>query len=459
MIRRLSNIPTRLEDLYEYSLPCDCGKVHSVDMKGASIRKKAFEEIVFWVREIDREALICMVVDRITKEVLGNRVGELLTKSGHRIRWCEIPDDDHTRRPHADEHTLQFVENCLRGCGMAVAVGSGTVSDLTKLGTWRNHIPYLAIPTAPSMNGYTSAIAALSIKGVKRTLPCHQPVAVLADVEIISKAPKELILSGLGDLESKPTACADFRLAGLIRKDYYCRIPEEVVMHAEAKVADAAAGIGEGDTQALGWLMEALLLSGISMKLAGSSGPASGAEHLISHFWDMTAGYENRQEGWHGSQVGVATIVTATLYDHLRLVDPNKLDWDRLAVGALPREQVLRHIEEIFGELGAEVSTEYVSKYLAPPEHEHEIRHIRQEWDAIWNNLSDVLRPGERVRSVLHAAGAPTSMKEIGLEPGHLKKALHAAHYIRSRFTVLDFARQLELFPTMEQDALVELVS
>jgi glycerol-1-phosphate dehydrogenase [NAD(P)+] len=437
-----ADIPHKLEDLLGFSASCGCGRTHSVEIRRASIRPGAVEEVVDFARDVGRELSVCVVADRITRELAGERISELLSSDNYRTQLCLLSDGA-GERPHADEKRLGECLAALDGIDLAVAVGSGTVSDLVKLASYRKKIPYLAVATAPSMNGYTSAIAAIMLQGVKRTVDCHQPYGVLADLDILQTAPLELVAAGLGDLESKPTATADFRLAGRIRGEYYCPAPERVVMAAEARVASSAAGLPGRDRQALASLTEALLLSGISMKLAGSSSPASGGEHLISHFWDMSADEEGRVEGWHGAQVGVATLVTAALYEYLREIRPDEIDVEALLARYPSRGQMEKRIREHHGPRADEVISEFFAKYLPGEEQRLELERIRMGWDDLWEDLTEILRPAEEIRSTLVAGGAPVTVEQLGLTGEHLHKAVRAAREIRGRYTVLDFAASL----------------
>ncbi len=449
-----AHLPTSLERLAGFSVDCRCGRRHSVEMQGARVAPGARRLVVEWACRVGRRLPVCLVDDGRTHELAGREVGRLLERDGHRLRHCQLPDGA-GGRPHADEHTLELVARALADCALAVAVGSGTVNDLTKLASFRAGIPYLVVATAPSMNGYTSAIAAITVSGLKRTVACHQPLAVLADLELITRAPAELVAAGLGDLESKPTATADFRLAGWLRDEYYCPEPERVVLEAEARVAEAAADIGAGDPQALAVLCEALLLSGISMKLAGTSAPASGAEHLISHFWDMTAPGEGRVEGWHGAQVGVATIVSATLYEKLRQVDPASIDGERLLRQRpdLAGDEQLRQTHQHWYQ---QARMELQAKTPGNEQLRRELDRLLSGWDELWRFLGDTMRPPERIRSILAAGGAPVTMSGLGLDADHLRGAFLAARQIRSRFTVLDLAAELGLLESLRDAVLAE---
>ncbi len=450
---RIAVLPRRLDELLGVSIPCGCGRTHEATTRGAVVRPGAIDELPAWVRDVGGGLSVVVVVDRRTRLIAGERVFALLASDGHRPGWCELPDGA-GGRPHADEGNLDLVQRALSRADLAVAVGAGTINDLAKLASYNTKIPYLAVATAPSMNGYTSGIAAVMLQGVKRTVDCHQPHAVIADMDVVCTAPAELVAAGLGDLESKPTATADFRLAGRLRGDYYCPAPEGVVLGAEPRVAEAAEGVATGDPAALTLLTEALLLSGMSMKLAGSSSPASGGEHLISHHWDMTAEDEGRVEGWHGAQVGVTTVTTAALYERLAEMSADEIDVDAV-IAARPDEEACR--ERIFrhhGRRAAEIAPEFFAKRLTDTELRAELFAIRDGWDDLWSNLGQVLRPAARIRSILKAGGAPVTVQQLGLSPDHLRRSFVAAREIRGRFSVLDFAADLGVLESVADEVL-----
>jgi len=446
-------VPTELDGLLGFSAECGCGRTHAVETRQAAIREGALDEVVPFAREIGRGLSLVVVEDRVTAQIAGDRVAELLASDGHRIARCRVPDGAGDR-PHADEERLAIVEAALTGADAAVAVGAGTINDLAKLASYNREIPYVTVATAPSMNGYTSAIAAIMRGGVKRTVECHQPIAVVADLDILCRAPLELVAAGLGDLESKPTSTADYRLAGWLRDEYYCPAPEGVVLEAERRAAESAAGLKVGDPESIAALSEALILSGISMRLAGSSSPASGGEHLISHHWDMTAHEQGRVEFWHGSQVGVATIVTATLYERLAAIDPATLDVDKLVAAQADRAEIEQAIRSRHGARADEVAAEYFSKHLEGAALRAELERVRDGWADLWTHLGEVLRPGSRVREILEAAGAPITVSRLGLTPDHLRGSFLAAREIRGRFTVLDLAAELGLLEQLRDEVL-----
>jgi glycerol-1-phosphate dehydrogenase [NAD(P)+] len=451
--KRAIDVPARLEDLLGFAADCPCGRRHAVDLRHAAIRAGALDDLPDAARLAGAGSRTLVVCDRVTRGIAGDRAADLLRRDGGRVATLVVPDGA-GGRPHATEKAVVALEGALGAFDLAVAAGAGTINDLVKLASFRRGIPYLAVGTAPSMNGYASAIAAILRGGVKRTVDCHQPLAVLLDLDILCRAPAGLIAAGLGDLESKPTSTADFRLGHLVRGAYHCRVPERVVLDAEARAADAAPGLGRGDPEAVAVLAEALVLSGIAMKLAGTSGPASGGEHLVSHLWDMTAGEEGRVEGWHGAQVGVATVACAALYERLREIDPASIDPAAILAARPSREEIERGIRERHGFRADEVLAECLAKHLDDEALNAEIELLRDEWDRVWVDLDDVLRPASRIREILSAAGAPVTVSGIGLSPDHLRRAFTAAREIRGRFTVLDLAFDLGVLETVRDEVL-----
>ncbi len=449
-----AEVPADLPSLLGFSAgACACGRPHAVDLQRVSIRQGALEDIERYVAEIGRGLTAAVICDRATREAAADRVVDLLRRSGHQPRSLVVPDGA-AGRPHADERNLQTVERALAGCDLAVSVGSGTLTDLTKLASYRLGLPFFAVATAASMNGYASAIAAITVRGLKRTIACAQPRAIVADLSILGRAPAELNASGFGDLSSKPTSLADFRLAGRLRGDYYCPVAERVVYGAEARAAGSAEGVKRGDPEAMSALVEALILSGISMKLVGSSGPASGGEHLISHLLDMTAAEQVRRENWHGAQVGVCTLITAALYERIGEMDPESLDIDALVSRRPDRAALERGIRERHGARASEVIEQCLNKELSDQQLREELADLIESWTGIWESLADTLRSPALVRERLQAAGAPVTLRQLGVTREQMRESLLAAREIRDRFSVLDLAYDLGVLESFRDQVL-----
>lgn len=192
-----------------------------------------------------------------------------------------------------------FLQQDLSGYDAVLGLGGGKALDVAKYLAFRLNLPYLALPTSLSNDGFCSPQSSLTQAGRKVSLKARLPMAVVVDLEVVGGAPRSLWLSGVGDLVSKWTAIHDWKLAF-----HACATPFD---DFSALLSDASVfqffGNPDHDLAGIRLLAQALLLNGVSMEIAGSSRPASGSEHLISHALDQISPRPRA----HGMQVGLAT--------------------------------------------------------------------------------------------------------------------------------------------------------
>lgn len=387
---------------------------------------------------------ILLVDDPTTRTIAGEVAARSFRAAGFDVHHLTLTTHHHRLEATSEEVSrVQSAAAEIPGLVGMVAVGAGTLNDLAKLASFRLGLPYAVVATAASMNGYTSAIAAILDQGVKRTIPCAPPAVVIADLDIVAAAPRELTLSGLGDLLSKPVSSGDWRLSHLLMGENFSEVPIQLVEVAFKRVREAADGIGKGEPEAVGALLDALLLSGISMASAGSSSPASGGEHLISHYWDMTAPYRGREVGLHGAQVGVATLVSACLYQFLRETPLSREDLLR-RVATLPTvEAYIPALQACPEELRGSIEVEVRKKYPTPVELSRRLEIIDTGWERFWEDIGQYVENPVVLREVLERAGAPVTVKQLGIPAWEMREAYHRARDIRARYTVLDLAWEL----------------
>lgn len=199
------------------------------------------------------------------------------------------------------------------GCGAVVGLGGGKALDVAKYVAFLARLPYVTAPTSLSNDGFCSPRASLTVEGRKRGHAARLPGTVVIDTEVCLAAPEPLWWSGVGDLVAKITAVADWKLAfhavGEPVNDFAALLGEATVYQFTARP--------ERDLDGVRLLATALMLNGIAMEIAGSSRPASGGEHLISHALDEIAA----RPRLHGLQVGVASYVCARLQGDPAAVD------------------------------------------------------------------------------------------------------------------------------------------
>jgi glycerol-1-phosphate dehydrogenase [NAD(P)+] len=222
-----------------------------------------------------------------------------------------------------DMDTVKLVKARLKELApsILIGVGGGKVIDVTKLACLepdtRKNLPYISVPTIPSHDGIASPRA--SIKGLETSysVMVQSPIAVIADTDIIKKAPYRYLASGSADVIAKITATADWELAHKLKNEYYGEFANTLSKMCAEFVMKSARVIAKGLEESYRIVLEALISSGIAISIAGTSRPASGSEHAFSHALDLIS----QTPALHGEQVGVGAIMMAYLHG---------LDWENI---------------------------------------------------------------------------------------------------------------------------------
>ena len=329
------------------------------------------------------------------------------------------------------------------GANALVAIGSGTINDVAKLASLRSTRPYAVIATAPSMNGYTSAAAALLSAGVKVTTPARAPVACLFDLDVVAAAPQRMIAAGFGDLLSRAVSMADWRLSHRLLQTPYDQESADLMTAAADLVEEIEAGLRVRDHAAVARLCAALSVSGAAMALAGSSAPASGGEHLISHYLDMTAIARGLRHDLHGCQVGVATLVTAGMYERLLQLAPGDIDVTTATAHHPTWEEYALLVEGHFGPMSDDLLDLTRPTYPETADLPERLLHFRNQLPGLRRELAHSLYPAAHLRRRLRDAGAPTSFAEVGVDPAWARDAILHCKDIRPRYTILHLAHEL----------------
>jgi len=367
---------------------------------------------------------LAVLSDVVTHEVLGARVEKALASLA-RIDRIVLPRD-----PHADKPTVDTVRARSVDADALIAVGSGTINDLAKFAAARDGKPYAVFATAPSMNGYTSANAAITVDGHKKTLPATLARGVFIDLAVLAAAPPRMIRAGLGDSLCRATAQVDWLLSHHLLGTEYRAAPFALLEHDEPALLDAPEALLGGDLEAIRALARTLVLSGIGMTLCGGSYPASQGEHLISHYLDMRAGDTTRS--LHGEQVVVATLTMARLQEAM-------LD----APAPVLRETRIdeRALQDHFGnDVGAACWRDFAPKRLDAAQAATLTERVATQWETLRQTALAVRIPAERLASVMRRAGGPVRAADIGVDAVTWDGAVRHARFLRDRFTFLDLA-------------------
>ena len=239
-----------------------------------------------------------------TYDIAGKTVKELLEAEGIKVDTFLVES--------ATVKDLEAVEEKIKVLKPQVVfgVGGGTKIDVAKLSSARQEIPFISVPTTASHDGIASPLS--SVKGLEKpySVLAQAPIAIIADTNIIMKAPWRFAISGCGDVIAKLTAVRDWRLAHKENNEYYGGYAASLALMSAKLVMQSADLMKSENEEGLRVLIEALISCGVSMSIAGSSRPCSGSEHLFSHALDVTA----TKHAMHGEQCGVGTIMMAYLH-------------------------------------------------------------------------------------------------------------------------------------------------
>lgn len=377
------------------------------------------------VEALDLGRRLAVVSDATTHRVMGRRIEQALGTVAE-VQSIVLPD-----HPEPELATVDRLCSAMVDADALVAVGSGTINDLCKYASALEDTPYVVFATAPSMNGYTSVNAAITVEGHKKSLPAQAASGVFFDLEVLAAAPVRLIRAGLGDSVCRCTAQADWLLAHLLLDRPYRVAPFALLAGDEPYLLEAPEALVGGDMEAIRRLVRTLVLSGFGMTLCGGSDPASQGEHLISHYADMM-GDPSSPANLHGEQIGVTTLSMAGLQAVLLDGPPPRIHPSLVDEAAL--------INHFGAELGRSCWQEFRQKRVDAGAAIQLNHRLAERWDEIRLRIAAIHRRPEQLREILERAGAATTPEALGWPRGFYGEALRHAREIRNRYTFLDLA-------------------
>ena len=435
-------IETPTEDLMDISFQCVCGRTHEIPMKYLCNRVGAIDEVGAKLHEFGMTGKGALVYDRKIEKKVVNAVQDRLRTQG--VDFDAYPVGDGKQKIPAEIEWSQALAERLRGkASFLISVGSGVISDLTKYAGHILNLPYILIATAPSMNGYTSSMAALTDRGIKKTLLIQPARGIFTDIALLQDAPSSMVQAGLGDIVSKSVCNADWKLSQFVKDTYFCPLPFRITDKSEPLYLEAAEEIRRHTEQGITVLTDGVLRSGLSMTVIGTSTPSSGAEHVLSHYVDLLALMKGGDKLLHGVQVGVMTLITLRLYAYVRDYPVRSINLQELKSSNPSKDEISAVLKEKFGSFADEVKKEFFSKHMEWESKKREIEGVIDRWDALWSELDPYLRPIEPVERALVKSGSAATFSDLGKRRDDALDALINARYIRGRYTILDLAYDL----------------
>ena len=321
---------------------CSCGMTHTCSVKHIIIGRNANEKLGGLLGDYKKILLVAdtntyATCGDVIKAQIGDKLENLLI---YQREGLLIPNEEAVEEMNAkltDETDL------------IVGIGSGVIQDTCKYVSHKAKLPYAIVATAPSMDGYASVGAAMIWGGMKVTYNAHVPEIIIGDIDVLKDAPMEMIKSGYGDILGKYSCLNDWKLAKVVRGEYFCQYVYDLTMDMVVKTRDLGEKLLARDPEAIGTLMEAIIGVGVAMAFVGNSRPASGSEHHLSHYFEIVGILRDEPYFMHGTDVVYSSVYTQRIREQLLKLEAPK------ANATLSREEREKQVRAIYGEISDSV--------------------------------------------------------------------------------------------------------
>lgn len=387
---------------------------------------------------------LCLVADQNTYPALGKAVEDALTGRGLDVKTILLEGEEVVNNEY---YIVQVLVQADQENRVYLAVGSGTITDIVRFVSHRTRTSFISMPTAPSVDGYTSGGAPTVIGGLKQTIYAQPPTAIFADLNTLRTAPRPMIAAGFGDILGKYTSLADWKLGHLLWDEPYSPEIAQRVWDALQECVANVEEIGSASIKGIHSLMEGLAESGLCMLDFGGSPPASGAEHYLSHFLELKLIRENRPAVLHGAKVGAACILVAKFHETIRQLTQERVI-ELLKVAHMPdRELEIQRIRAAFPAIADKVIAEQAPFLdMSEADYERLKQRIIDHWGEVQQIAATVPAP-EELANLLGKVGGPVDMRALGFDDQEVAMALEYAHYYRNRFTAIKLNYTLGVNP------------
>lgn len=408
---------------------CDCGKLHESGIKKVIIEKNALRHLPELLEEISGKKPF-LLSGQDTFAAAGEKVCAVLDAA-------KIPYSKYvfTHSPVLPtEHSVgAAVMNFDYSCDCIVGIGSGVINDIGKILAKATGRPYIIVGTAPSMDGYASPTSSMELDGRKVSLDSTFAYAVVGDLDILCKAPMKMLQAGIGDMIAKYIALCEWQIGELLVDEYRCPVVATMVQTALERVVKAADGLLARDEAAVKAVMEGMVITGIAMKYAGVSRPASGMEHYFSHIWDMRSLAMGTKADLHGIQCGIGTLLSLKIYDYIRTVTPDREKALAYAAG-FDLEKWNEQLSAFIGPgARAMIEGERREGKYDKEKHTARLERILSNWDKIMEIVNG-LPTYDEVLALMNMIGAPVSAESFGVTQEQTRTTFTMTKDIRDKY-------------------------
>ena len=422
-------------------IDCQCGLTHNEVSQDIYVGENLLSRVPEYIQKRGLGKKCVLVADNITYEIAGREVEKALRDNGFQVTLCRIVREG---KMVPDETAVGEVVMALsRDTEFLVAVGSGSVTDTTRVTAVYAKLPFVSVGTAPSMDGYTSVVAPLIYKGAKVHRSANCPEIIVCDLNIMKKAPESMFISGVGDVLGKYIAKADWVLGNIINDEIYCGACGEIVIDAVNRLLENIDEIKNRTVKGTRILIEALLLAGLTIMVVGHTRAVASIEHNIVHNWDMSMLKKGKSEPTHGTAVGISTMLIWPIFEAFRNVSELTIDKESVKAKKITREERIRWILSTYGEEnGRDIIEENPGDFLTWEEQERRIDRAVSRLNEIKEELSK-LPAHEKIVDAMRKLGSPMSPEEIGIDKETLHISLRCAKDYRERYSLFKLLDEL----------------
>jgi glycerol-1-phosphate dehydrogenase [NAD(P)+] len=426
------------EEMAGLNFLCSCGKTHTIAIQDVHIGSHILPAILDSLKSLQKGTVL-FIADNNTYKAGGQQI-ESIIRNDFQIEKV-IFSNSHL---HPDEDALEKLRKAMNpGITVIVVVGSGTLNDLARYLSYETKIPYIIVCTAPSMDGYASMVSPLITKGVKVTYDAVYPYCIIADISIMKEAPYHMLYAGLGDIVGKYSALADWKLANILHGEYYCETTAKLVRKAVQQCVSSAPDIMKRTPESIRSIIEGLILSGMCIGMTGSSRPASGEEHLLSHTWEMLGLIRGKETHLHGNQVGIGTEIILHIYQYLLTLDIHKVYADE-KFKSFTREKWEKNIKQLFGNIAPQIIQKKEPHInFTETDRKSAAKHIVDKWEQIKEEVFLSMPSPASYRKMMDEAGSSLMPTDLKLDRESFRLSLLTAKEIRQRFGVMQILEDL----------------
>lgn len=402
---------------------CDCGMKHELNIKEVAIGSGIVSETGEILKRNGFGKKLLLVADENTIGAADGVVPalkdfSLTTKIYKNLREATVGE-------------TQVIAGLLKETDGVISVGTGSLNDICRKAAAETDKPLCLFATAASMDGFASYNAPLTDGNFKITYAAKSPEVIIADTKILAAAPAFLKGAGFGDMVDKYVGLIDWQVSHIITGEYYCEKVAALTRTATDRIMALADRVTAADEESAEAVFEALLLTGIGMSFTKTSRPASGTEHILSHFWECKKLLNGELSDFHGRKVGVATLYIMDLYKKLakrESITAHKeiTDWNEVyaAYGALKEEVIKLNTPDTI--------TDGINPSV-----------IEENWQKI-REIVESVPSAEEIRAAMKKAGCALDNREISVSDELRDLGLTYHPYMRRRLSLRRLANMID---------------